>query len=230
VSEARTGEYQLAKFASFIAGNWVECGPLGGRYAMGMLKRGAETVTVVATDPGFVERGRDRWAHEPRIRFVETPNGALPLGDELFDGIFLNHVIERTADDRALLREAARVLRPGGYAAVIAPSRRFPFERNELRVGRRVVRRPTPLVPWLPRAVSRRFTTARNYWPGEVARLLEETGFEVVSRSDVLPELVVHPWLPERLLEAYRRNLERLDASPLRRLGASTLVVGRRPA
>jgi SAM-dependent methyltransferase len=230
LSESRTGDYQLDKFSAHLQGNWIECGALGGRYAMGMLKRGAETVTVVSIDPEFVERGRDRWAHEPRIRFVEGPDGVLPLGDGLFDGVFLNHVLERAPDDRELLREAARVLRPGGVAAVISSNRGFPFERNELRIGRRVVRRPTPLVPWLPRRLSRRFTTARNYWPSELPRLLEQSGLEVVDRTYVLPEFVVHRWLPGRLLDAYRRNIERVDASPLRRLGASTLVVGRRPA
>lgn len=234
----RTGErspnagYALGKFADYLEGHWIECGLLGGRFAAAMLLRGAETVTVATADPDpdYIERARDRWAYEPRLRFVSAGDGRLPLGDGLFEGVLVNQVLEHALDEKHVLEEVARVLKPGGHTCLITSSRLFPFERHAVRIGRRVVRTPLPVVPWLPRKATGRLTTARNYWPREASELLRATGFEIVEQEFILPELVVHPWLPPALLDAYRNNIEKLDGTPLRRFGVSTLTVGKKPS
>jgi ubiquinone/menaquinone biosynthesis C-methylase UbiE len=40
----------------------------------------------------------------------------MPYGDESFDAIICNHVLQHVDDDAAALREVRRVLRPGGWA------------------------------------------------------------------------------------------------------------------
>lgn len=46
---------------------------------------------------------------------------ALSFADESFDTAICIHVLEHVADDRAAMRELARVLRPGGVAVVMVP-------------------------------------------------------------------------------------------------------------
>ncbi len=52
------------------------------------------------------------------VEFVKGTIEALPLPDESVDVVISNCVINLSTDKRAVLREAARVLRPGGRFAV----------------------------------------------------------------------------------------------------------------
>lgn len=45
----------------------------------------------------------------------------LPFGDNSFDLILCNHVLEHIPDDRRAMRELLRVLRPGGIALLLVP-------------------------------------------------------------------------------------------------------------
>lgn len=45
----------------------------------------------------------------------------MPYPNEVFDVILCSHVLEHVSDDRAALREFERVLRPGGWAAIMVP-------------------------------------------------------------------------------------------------------------
>jgi SAM-dependent methyltransferase len=44
-----------------------------------------------------------------------------PWRDASFDVIFCNHVLEHIPDDRAAMAELVRILRPGGWAVLLAP-------------------------------------------------------------------------------------------------------------
>jgi SAM-dependent methyltransferase len=45
----------------------------------------------------------------------------LPFGDETFDAVVCNHVLEHVHDDAAAMGEIRRVLRPGGWASLMIP-------------------------------------------------------------------------------------------------------------
>ena len=52
---------------------------------------------------------------------------ALPYRDNTFDAVILSEVLEHLDDDVAGLKEALRVLKPGGVAAITVPNANYPF-------------------------------------------------------------------------------------------------------
>jgi SAM-dependent methyltransferase len=65
--------------------------------------------------------------HLPRLMLNHASIYALPYPDNTFDGVILSEVLEHLDDDVAGLREALRVLKPGGVAAVTVPNADYPF-------------------------------------------------------------------------------------------------------
>lgn len=51
----------------------------------------------------------------------------MPYGDDTFDAVILSEVLEHLDDDAKALREAYRVLKPGGVLAVTVPHANYPF-------------------------------------------------------------------------------------------------------
>jgi SAM-dependent methyltransferase len=67
--------------------------------------------------PDAVERGRQR-GRDISLGDVDTP---LPFVDESFDGVVLKDLLEHVDDPVALVREARRVLVPGGTVFASSP-------------------------------------------------------------------------------------------------------------
>jgi ArsR family transcriptional regulator len=80
----------------------------------------ARSVTGVDISPTLIAAARERLKGEARVTLVEADMHALPLEPARFDHVFLMHALAYTRRPHDALREAARMLRPGGRLAVVA--------------------------------------------------------------------------------------------------------------
>ncbi|MFN8423266.1 MAG: class I SAM-dependent methyltransferase [Anaerolineae bacterium] len=71
-------------------------------------------------------------AQVPGVRTVNGNVYHLPFADGSFDKILFTEVIEHIPDDRAALRELARVLAPGGRIAITTPNADYPLAWDPL--------------------------------------------------------------------------------------------------
>ena len=104
------------------------CG--GGRHAFEVYRRGADVVAF-DLDPAELAPvtgmfGAMRTAGEATAEASATAISgdatAMPFGDGMFDRVIAAEVLEHVLDDQRAMNELARVLRPGGLAAITVPS------------------------------------------------------------------------------------------------------------
>jgi SAM-dependent methyltransferase len=213
-----------------LHGEWLDCGCAEGAYTVGLADRGADRVVGLDVEESRVAEARRRAAGDERVSFVLGAGERLPFGDGLFDGVYLNEVLEHVRDEQQTLSEIRRVLRPGGYLVVMSPNRWFPFEGHGMRIGERKIGYPIPFLPWLPERLARQVMRARNYWPSTLRALVAGAGFAVARSGSVFPVFEQYPWLPARMIRRYQAALPRLERTRgVRRFGVSTYVLGQRP-
>jgi SAM-dependent methyltransferase len=74
-------------------------------------------------------QGVVHWPAEPPNRAALVDEFDLPLGDATVDRLLLVHMLEMTEAPHELLREAWRVLAPGGRLIIVVPNRRGVWAR-----------------------------------------------------------------------------------------------------
>lgn len=80
----------------------------------------ARAVTGVDISATLVAAARERLKANPQVRLLEGDMHALPLEPAQFDHVFLMHALAYTRRPQDALKEAARMLRPGGRLVVTA--------------------------------------------------------------------------------------------------------------
>lgn len=208
----------------------LDAGCGSGEYTRALASHGA---CVCGVEIDRDKLAKSRVAAEVRARLVQGDLERAPFASACFDLVLLNEVLEHVPDDAAALREAFRLLRPGGALVVFAPNRLFPFETHgvDTRAGRRVSH-AWPGLPWLPQWLLRRLfrVWARNYWPWQLAGMLRTSGFAVRRRGFAWPtfeNISGHqPRWMRPLAAALRLVSALLEQVPgLRAFGASQLLV-----
>ena len=150
----------------------------------------------------------------------------LPFREGAFDVIVLNEVIEHVQDDRATLREAMRVLAPGGHVVIYAPNRLFPFETHGIYVGDRFVFGNIPFVNWLPDPLRNRLVPhARAYTKKGIRRTYRGLDADVRAETYVYPGFDNIIARRKRFGGFLRAALYRAEHTPARMFGLSHFVV-----
>src|SRR5262245_2929721 len=224
----------IQRYAPVRGRRVLDCGCGAGDYVFALRTLGA--------DAWGIEYAREKLAKAPapvvgRVSVGDLHHIALRNGS--VDVALLNEVLEHVPDDRLALREVHRVLRPGGVLLIFSPNRRYPFETHGAFVKGSTRRIPhyVPLIPYIPLPVATQLMDfwARNYWPGELRRLVKEAGFEIAHTdyvwqtfegiSNNQPALIART---KGFLRILSQTCERLPV--LRTLGVSQVIVARKTA
>lgn len=107
----------------------LDLGAGAGRHAFEAYRRGARVVAVdlsrqelAEVAATFAVVAAEHTLPDDGAACVNGDATRLPFPDGCFDRVIASEVLEHVPDDRAALRELARVLRPGGTLAVTVPA------------------------------------------------------------------------------------------------------------
>ena len=78
-------------------------------------------------DRAALQQARDNLEALDGIQLQRADVCAMPYPDDCFDAVILSEVLEHIDDDIGALREAWRVLKPGGVLAATVPNANYPF-------------------------------------------------------------------------------------------------------
>ena len=172
------------------------------------------------------ELSRAIQAKEKSSQILGAAGEYVPFPTNTFDLILSNEVIEHVADDKQVVREMVRTLKPGGRIVLFCPNRWYPFEthgvywRGTYRFGNK------PLVNYLPLPCRNRLVPhVRIYTRKNLNELFRNLPVRFIKRTvifggydniiDRFPHL--GRWL--------RSILYLLEKTPLRALGLSQFWV-----
>jgi ubiquinone/menaquinone biosynthesis C-methylase UbiE len=177
----------MAACASLEGMRILDGGCGSGQYVLGLLAAGADAWGIDYEADKVAQFRAENPAHAERVSQGNVER--LPFGDAEFDAALLNEVLEHVPNDRMGLRETLRVLKPGGWLFVFSPNRAYPFEAHGVYLGQSERRVPhyAPFIPYIPVPLGSKVFRywARNYWPGELRRLIGDAGFEIVGNAYV---------------------------------------------
>ena len=224
----------IQRYAPVRGRRVLDCGCGAGDYVFALQALGA--------DAWGIEYAREKLAKAPAPVLGRVSVGDLhhiALRNSSVDVALLNEVLEHVPDDRLALREVHRVLKRGGVLLIFSPNRRYPFETHGAFVKGSTWKIPhyVPLIPYIPLPVARQVMDfwARNYWPGELRRLVRDAGFDIAHTdyvwqtfegiSNNQPAIIART---KGLLRMLSETCERLPV--LRTLGVSQVIVARKTA
>ena len=78
----------------------------------------AQRVTCVDISATVITAARKRLASLTNVDFCEADMHQLPLKSQAYDHVFLMHALSYTREPQKAIKEAARLLKPGGYFVI----------------------------------------------------------------------------------------------------------------
>ncbi|HUG15515.1 MAG TPA: methyltransferase domain-containing protein, partial [Thermomicrobiales bacterium] len=190
----------------FASGQRVlDCG-CGEGYGSALLAETAAEVVGLDRDARVVEFAAAKYALSDRLRFIASDAERLPFDDGAFDLITCFQVLEHLHDARSFLREARRVLAPGGALLLTTP--------NVLVAGERP--NPHHVHDYRPDELQALLHTVfdaveiRGVFGSERVNQYRANNDRIVQRLLRLDPLGLHRRVPKRLLEPLHIGLTRL--------------------
>jgi SAM-dependent methyltransferase len=153
----------------------------------------------------------------------------LPYPDHAFDVILSNEVIEHVQDDRAVISEMVRALRPGGRLVLFCPNRWYPVETHGIYWRGRYHFGNIPLVNYLPDPLRNRLAPhVRAYTAHGLRRLFAGLPVHILTHMRIFggyDNLMVRFGPVGRIIRAV---LQAAEKTPLNLLGLSHFLVAKK--
>ena len=160
----------------------------------------------------------------PRVQQASAES--LPFPDGYFDLVFSHEVLEHVDDDGLAVREAYRVLKPGGHLVVFVPNRLYPFETHGIYWRGKYHFGNVPLVGYLPNVWRDRLCPhVRAYTRAGLRALFEGLEGRTVAHRRIYAGYDNIVEKSPRLGRLLRRVTWSLETSPLQFLGLSHFLV-----
>lgn len=115
--------FPMNEVSEFLSGRILDLGCGDGTHVRQALAYGTELYGIDYS-PDVVERAKQL---VPEASFQPASAYALPYGDDFFDAVYSVDVIEHLEDPERMLKEAQRVLKPGGWIVIQTPN--YPIKR-----------------------------------------------------------------------------------------------------
>jgi SAM-dependent methyltransferase len=196
-----------------------------GMYVAAFEREGAQAYGIE------IEPDRAGAASQVSSRIALASAEALPWADRSFDLVFSHEVLEHVAHDAQAVREAARVLRPGGRLVVFAPNRWYPFETHGIEWRGAYHFGNIPLVNYLPTSWRNRLCPhARAYTRRQIRALFADAPLDILVHTQIYPGFDKIAGRRPILGRLFRVIFYLLEHTPLRIFGLSHFIVAaRRP-
>jgi len=165
---------------------------------------------------------RARQSRRSSEMIVNAASESLPFPSGTFDLVLSHEVIEHVLDDRQVITESIRLLKPGGRFILFCPNRGYPFEthgiywRGKYRFGN------IPLVNYLPSRLRNKLAPhVRVYSRTDLKKLFSGLPVKFIKRNIIFgayDNLIARFGALGKLLRAI---LQALENTPLKIFGLS---------
>jgi ubiquinone/menaquinone biosynthesis C-methylase UbiE len=213
----------------------IDCGCGAGQYVVGLLASGVDAwgVEYEISKVSQFQKAYPELSERISVGDIEH----LTFKDKSFDMALLNEVLEHIPEEMKALEEVKRVLKPGGTVIIFSPNRLYPFETHPTWLKNSTFKLPIylRLTPYIPLGLGNRLFdySARNYWPAELRRLVEQAGFQI-AHTDYMWQTFENisgnqPGIVAPLRPMLRKLFSVLERTPvIRASGVSQVIVANR--
>ncbi|MBS7648708.1 class I SAM-dependent methyltransferase [Candidatus Bathyarchaeota archaeon] len=156
----------------------LDCGCDEGFYGMILSEVYKPSVVGLDVDINTLKMAKKRLGIYPSNFLIRGDATRIPFKDETFDKAILSELLEHVLDDREVLKEVYRVLKPGGTIGITVPNRNYPFLWDPLNK----MRESMGLGHFGPAdsLISGIWSGhLRLYYPQQIKKLVESVGFKV---------------------------------------------------
>jgi SAM-dependent methyltransferase len=169
-----------------------------------------------------VELARLKEVKQSATPVVNAVGEFLPFPADLFSLVLSHEVLEHVSDDRAVIKEIVRTLKPGGRLVLFCPNRGYPFETHGVYWREHYHFGNIPLVNYLPDKYRNRLAPhVKAYTKRDLEQLFEDLPVRYIHRRIIFGAYDNIIARAPGIGKIIRSVLQFFEKTPFRRMGLS---------